>query len=362
VLHVLGSLNRGGIEIWLLQALRAVDRRAVQMDFYCLSGDEGSLAPEALALGSRVFVGARGRRGLGRPFSGVLRAGRYDVVHSHVHFFSGYVLRVAAKHGVPGRIAHSHTTEQERPALVRRRYLSVMRKWIEDHATLGLGVSDEAMAALFGPGWRDRDDRRVLYWGLDLERFRQAPAADLRERLGIPTTDRVVGHVGRLDAVKNHRFMLDIAEEMERSGNPVWFLFVGDGSLRRELQQLVRNKGLRRVVFAGEVEEVAPFLQVMDAFLFPSLWEGLPQAVIEAQAAGLRCLCSDVVTREVAVLPDAVEFLSLDSSAREWAGVLGDLVAGPPLDRDDALARVAAGPFEITRSVHELTAIYRHGR
>ncbi len=362
VLHVLGSLNRGGIEIWLLQALRALDRRAVQMDFYCLSGDEGSLAPEARALGSRVFVGTRSRRRLGRDFSNVLSTGRYDVVHSHVHFFSGHVLRVAAKHGVPVRIAQSLTAPHESPGLMRRAYLSLMRRWIEEYATLGLGVSNEAMAALFGPGWRERDDRRVLYWGLDLGRFRRAPDADPRARLGIPPEDHVVGHVGRFDVMKNHRFMLEIAEVLERSGSRVWFLFVGEGSLRGELEQLVRRKGLRRVVFAGEVDEVAPLLQAIDAFVFPSLWEGLPQAVIEAQAAGLRCLCSHAVTREVAVLPEAVEFLSLDEPAEVWAEALRGLLAAPSADRAVAPALLAGSPFDITRTVHEITEIYRHGR
>ena len=183
VLHVLGSLNRGGIEVWLLQALRVVDREATHMDFYCLGGEQGELASDAEELGSRVFVGDPGRTGLRfrRHFSGVLRSGEYDVVHSHVHHFSGYVLRLAAKHGVRGRIAQSLTAPREqRPSVRRRAYLALMRRWINRHATLGLGVSNEAMHSLFGKGWSNRSDRTLLHWGIDLGRFRSPPAVDLR--------------------------------------------------------------------------------------------------------------------------------------------------------------------------------------
>jgi glycosyltransferase involved in cell wall biosynthesis len=332
------------------------------MDFYCLGSDEGVLAPDVKALGSRVFVGNLKRNPLrfSRHFSRILRSDGYDVVHSHVHHFSGYVLRLAHRNGVRGRIAQSLTAPTEqRPSLLRRIYLAQMRRLIERHATLGLGVSSEAMVSMFGPGWRTRDDRQILYWGVDLERFRNPPTANLRERFSIPASESIVGHVGRLDRAKNHELMLDIAEELDRSGARVWLVFVGDGPLRRELQESVLRRGLKRVVFAGEVEEVASLLRAMDLFLFPSRWEGLPQSVIEAQAAGLRCLCSDVITSEVAVLPDAVRFLSLERPASDWAQTLRSMLAQTPLDKHGALTRVAESPFAIEESVRRLTVIYQ---
>lgn len=364
VLHVLGTLNRGGVETWLMDTLRHVDRAAYHFDFCCLSGEEGVFAPEAKSLGSKVFP-IKLTKNLplfNKQFARLLQKGQYDIVHSHVHRFSGYILRQAARGGVQSRIAHSFTAPvNQANSATRQVYLALMGRWLTRYATVGLGNSSESMISLFGPDWQSNPQRKLVYCGIDLDLFKQ-PAMDshkTREKWDIPETALIVGHVGRLTSAKNHRFALEIAAALQQLDARVWFLFVGDGPLRAEMEGIARENGLRQVVFTGIVEDVTTYLKSMDLFLFPSLWEGLPQSVIEAQAVGLRCLCSDAVTREVAVVPEAVQFLPLDLPAVEWAERIRAMLDAPRVDAQMAWESVAASPFAIENSVSALTQIYR---
>jgi glycosyltransferase involved in cell wall biosynthesis len=158
--------------------------------------------------------------------------------------------------------------------------------------------------------------------------------------------------------VKNHQFLIRIAEEISKLHSNVWFLLVGEGPLRQQLQELARRRGLTRVIFTGAVTEVECYLRSMDLFVFPSLWEGLPQSMIEAQAAGLGCLCSDAVTREVAIVPGAVRFLPLAAGARAWADACLAMAGQPKIDPQYALERVSDSPFAIHKSVERLQLLY----
>jgi glycosyltransferase involved in cell wall biosynthesis len=364
VLHVLGALNRGGIETWLMHVLRHIDRDAFQLDFCCLSGEEGVFAPEAKSMGSKVFPIklTKNLPSFNKGFAHLLQEGKYDIVHSHVHQFSGYILRQADRGGVQSRIAHSFTAPSKQSnSVVRQAYQALMGRWLTHYATVGLGNSTESMISLFGSDWKNNPQRKLVYCGIDLDFFKQPVTIShkLREKWSIPKTALVVGHLGRLTPAKNHRFALEIAAAMQQLDARIWFLFVGDGPLRAEMESIAQENGLRQVVFTGTVEDVTAYLEIMDLFLFPSLWEGLPQSVIEAQAVGLHCLCSDVVTREVTVVSEAVHFLSLNLTAVDWAKRIMAMLEEPRMDAEKARKLVAASPFAIENSVSALTQIYR---
>jgi len=198
VLHVLGQLNRGGVETWLMNVLRSIDRSAFRMDFLVQRTEPGAYDDEARQLGSDVIpCPAPDPLTFARNFRRVLRQrGPYDVVHSHVHAYSGWVLRLAAKEGVPVRIAHSHTdrsnVESER-TLRRRAYRALMGHLIRRHATAGIGISEAATSSFYGQGWR-RDPRwRVLYYGMDFSRIRGPhDRAAIRAELGLPPDAMVI--------------------------------------------------------------------------------------------------------------------------------------------------------------------------
>ena len=218
VLHSLGSLQHGGIETWLLQVMRHTDCDRFRMDFLVHTEEAGVFDREVRALGSRIIFCPP--TGLRRPWSyvayprqllSVLRKfGPYDIVHGHMQEFSGYLLRAAAKAGVPARIAHSHNCDSVgawRPGPVRRAYNRVLSSWIDRYATLGLACSRAAARSLYGENWENDRRRRVLHYGIDLAPF--CESLDLpgeRQRCGLPAGVPVVGHVGRFVPQKNHAF------------------------------------------------------------------------------------------------------------------------------------------------------------
>ncbi len=365
VLHVLGTLGLGGVENWLMNVLRHIDREQIQMDFCCLSGIEGSHAAEARNLNSKVIPCkiTKNLHSFNRKFAHILSSGEYDIVHSHVYLFNGYILRQAAKSGIQQRIAHGHTNPPaECQPYARRLYKKIMQQWLKKYTTLGLGISKAALPSLFGRQWREMKQLEVLYCGVDLSPFWSLPVdSNIREQLGIPDEDKIIGHLGRLTPAKNHKFFLKIAASIQQKRPDVRFLIVGDGPLRKELEELTLELELDNVLFIGDTNKVAPYLATMDLLLFPSLWEGLPLSVVEAQAADLHCLCSDIITDEVAILPGAVRFKDLHRSAEEWGQTCIELLDEPGIPAGKGVSFLAETSFSITNNVKCLTQIYCSG-
>jgi|HubBroStandDraft_1064217.scaffolds.fasta_scaffold15798_2 glycosyltransferase involved in cell wall biosynthesis len=363
VLHALGSLDPGGVEMWLLNVARHIDRDRFQFDFCTFGSQPGLQAVEAEKLGSKVLRCPKGSNPwkFRNRFRRILREGGYDVVHSHVHLFSGAILRWANAEGVPVRIAHSHTSQDDKPnTLARQCYRSVMKSWIYRYATHGLAASRLAAAALFGENWQTDCRFRVLYYGVDLDAFRQPFVRDeVRSELGIPLDALVVGHVGRFVPAKNHRFLLEIASEIVRSRPEIHFLSIGDGPLRPEIEARAKAMGLEgKILFAGTRSDVPRLMRgSIDLFIFPSLYEGFGLSVLEAQAAGLRCLVSDAVPDEVGLSPESVEFLPASGGAALWARRVIALL-GARKNSTSAMDSMSRDKFSIQQSRLELARVY----
>jgi glycosyltransferase involved in cell wall biosynthesis len=368
ILHVLGMMERAGAETWLMHILRTLDRSRYQMDFLVHSPEPQEYDDELRALGSNLIVLPHIHRPLryARGINRILRDnGPYDVVHSHVHQYSGFVLRLAKRAGVPIRIAHSHldaSAIEARASLPRRAYLRLMRHWLEGNMTAGLSVSGVAAADLFGPHWACDPRHQLLFCGIEMEPFCQPVCkAAVRGELGIPEHAFVVGHVGRFAEQKNHTFLLDIAAAVVQCAPEVRFLLVGDGGLREAMEAKAAALGLtERMIFAGPRADVPRLmLGAMDAFLLPSQYEGLPLVLMEAQAAGLPCVFSDNTAREADIVPALVRRRSLAVPASGWAETLLEVRAsGPAISRDEAFAIAEATPFNIHTSWNLLERVY----
>jgi glycosyltransferase involved in cell wall biosynthesis len=363
ILHVLGKLDRGGVETWLVQVLRHIDRQKYQMDFLVNDPNPGAYDDEVRSLGARIIpcLGYRNPARYALNFWRILREyGPYDCVHSHVHNGSGYVLMLAAMAGVPSRIAQSHTNTKLTEASagpVRRLYLGLMRRLLKRYASLGIAVSSFAGDSLM-PGWRDDARWHLRPYGIESAPFDiEVDSAGVRARLGIQPGVPVVGHVGRFVEVKNHRLILEIAEELSRLDPKVVFLLVGDGPLRPEIEAEIRRHGMtERFVLAGLRADIPAILQgAMDAFLFPSLYEGLGIALMEAQLAGLRCVVSDVVPPEAELVPGMVSWISLSDSPKRWAESLHDIFTSEEVWN---VSEEVRRNHSIETSVSQLAALY----
>ena len=364
ILHALGTLDPGGVETWLLNVMKYVDRDRFEFHFCTFGRHAGLYAAEIEKLGGKVLRCPKGANlwSFARRFRKILREGNYDVVHSHVHLFSGAALRWAKAEGVPMRIAHSHTSRDGRPDTpARRGYRRLMNSWIDRYATHGLAASRLAAEGLFGQNWGADSRFRVLYYGIDLGAFEEPVSRkDVRKELGIPLDVPVVGHVGRFVPPKNHRFLLDVASEILKRRPEVHFLLVGDGPLRPEIESRGRAMGLaEHVHFAGTRIDVSRLLRgAMDLFLFPSLYEGFGLSVVEAQAAGLNCLISNVVPEDAVFLPEVVTSLSLSAGADSWSTEMIRMLDKPRSEPSSLLQRMADSPFSVERSSKELAGVY----
>lgn len=325
ILHCLGTLDPGGVETWLLHVLKAIDTKRFQFDFCTFGPHAGLFAPEVEKLGARVLRCPLSKNvwKFGTRFRRILRQGQYDVVHSHVHLLSGLLLRWAHLEGIQIRVAHSHNSyDGKSKTASRRAYRSLMKRLIRDHATHGLAASSLAADDVF-LDWRKDARIAILHYGIDLRRFKGPIDSDSREkRIGLPPNVRVIGHVGNFVPMKNHSFLLDLASRIKRERPDIHFLLIGDGSLRASVEARASTMGLQGIMhFLGTRTDVPELLRsCVDAFVFPSLWgEGLPIAVLEAQAAGLRCVISNDITSEVAILPNQIDQLPLALGAEEWA-------------------------------------------
>jgi glycosyltransferase involved in cell wall biosynthesis len=378
VLHVLGQMTEGGIETWLFQLVRRLHPDRVQMDFL-VETNHTCPCPyedEIRARGCHIFIYPHTRnpwRYHQQIQQVVKKYGPYDIVHSHDNFIGG-VMWAAKDAGVPVRIAHSHTDLftvqklfQSQASLQRQLafqfFLKLNRKWIHQYATVGFGCSHNAGASLFGRSWGVDARWQLFYCGIDLAPFQVRPdSALLRAELGIPHDRFVIGHTGRFAPAKNHSFILKIFAEFIQRQPQTHLLLVGEGHLRPEIQQQVAQMGLsHHVTFTGSRSDVPRLMTgAMDAFLFPSLFEGLGLVLIEAQAAGLPCLFSDEIPIDADVVHPLIHRFSLAHSPAEWAEALFKLQHAPKTIRSsDALDWVTKSDFNLERSLQQLETMYQ---
>ena len=368
ILHVLGAMNRGGAETGHVRALNHIDRKQFQMDCLVHTTEPCAYDAEIRALGSQIIPCLHYSKPwiYAQNFKKVLRDyGPYDVIHCHLHYFSGYSLFLAWQAGVKMRIAHSHVDGrllQKNFSPFRQIYSQVMKQLIWRFATLGLAVSRPAAADLFGTNWEGDPRWRVLYYGIDLAPFRQAADSQaLRFELGIPADAFVLGHVGRFTQEKNHTFLLDIAAEVCKREPKTYLLLVGDGPLRPDIAQKAQQIGLaNRIIFAGLRSDVPHLMQgAMDAFVLPSLYEGLPTVVVEAQAAGLPCVISNVIAEETTTIKSLIWQMSLNEPASAWANTILSAWHSPKnINPTEALTIMEQSSFNIIRGVKLLQEVY----
>jgi glycosyltransferase involved in cell wall biosynthesis len=361
VLHVLGKLDRGGAELRTLDVIRHLDRERYRFDFVCTSGEEGELGGEVRRLGGEVYPIAASPA-FGFRLAERIRKSGYHAVHSHVHYFSGWVLRVAASTGVPVRIAHFRSTHDGRGESLRRRLQrSLMRRWIDRHATAIAGVSRAALDSALGAGWESDPRCRILYNGLAPGPFAiPGEPAEVRREFGFPVSSKLCIHVGRMDAAKNHERLISIFAALHRLRPETRLLMVGrcGGAIAERVRRRIEIAGIEKAVrFAGVRSDVPRLLKAADAMILPSVREGLPGAALEAAAAGLPVVASDLPgVLEIAPHFFGITALSLDEPDSAWACAAGQAIdQGRAANPVEALSRSV---FAMRRCVKAFERLY----
>jgi glycosyltransferase involved in cell wall biosynthesis len=365
VLQVVHSMNRGGIETWLMNVLRNIDRERFAFDFMVYTTKQCAYDDELRALGARILPCIPPSQSLSH-LADVQRVmssgGSYDAVHAHGDVEVGVPLLVAARVGIPIRIAHSHNAPvQQHRRLRSYLFRPALRRLMEMYLTHGLGCSGSACAHLFGARWKADKRVNILNYGLDWAPFKKPVERNaIRAQLDLPHDAMVIGHVGRFELQKNHFFFLELARRIVNQRPDAYFLLVGDGALRSVMQERASALGLgSRVIFVGMRADTPEMLQAMDIFLFPSLFEGLGIALLEAQSVGLPCVISDVVPTAAIVIESQVRRLPLLAPPDVWAQAALEMAA-QYRSRQHAAAwnAVAQGQFSIQHCIAQLISIY----
>ena len=345
VLHVVGNMDAGGLETLIMNWYRNIDRERVQFDFLTNTVKKGYYEQEILALGGKVYH---------TTFMDDKNAGKYkadlrrffeehrefSVVHGHHSALGPTYLKEAARAGVPCRISHSHIASYSKTVRGILKYL--ITRGFGKHATHRFACSVAAGQYMYGKN----AEFTVINNGIDTERF--AFSADVRSAKRTELAldgKKVLIHVGRFHDQKNHTFLVDIFNAVHAADPDTVLLLVGVGPLEDSIREKVRGLGLdAHVRFLGNRSDVNELLCAADAFVFPSLYEGLPLTLVEAQTSGIPVVCSTAVTDETK-LTEQYRALALSAPVSEWAEAVR-LAASSEHDRAEAYLAVRGKHYD----------------
>ncbi|WP_026648091.1 glycosyltransferase family 1 protein [Bifidobacterium pseudolongum] len=323
VLNLITSLDRGGAETMIMNYYRHMNRSKVQFDFLVNREQIGAYEPEIHSLGGRIYrMGPMYPGQFGkykRDFRHFLRTHpEYRVIHSHLEERSYFPLRIAKEEGVRVRISHAHNAYRGFNA--KTLFRDYFRHRLPPYPTHKFACSEEAAIWLYGKDVLQRNEVSMIHNAIDGELYAFSPTTrdDMRDQLGLGDA-LVLGNIGRLVEQKNQTFLIDVFVAIGQHHSNVKLLILGDGPLEQHLKAHATARGVADdIIFTGSVPNVPDYLQAMDAFLLPSLFEGLPVSLIEAQAAGLPSFASDNITRSSNISGN-VQFLPLQRDADFWA-------------------------------------------
>ena len=359
IAHIIGKWLGGGVESVVMNYYRNIDKNKIQFDFICDEDSTDIPYEEIEELGGKVILIPPYQKVFKyhKELKKVLMNGNYKIVHSHINTLSVFSLWAAKSAKVPVRIAHSHSTTNKKE-WKKNLIKNILKPFSKLFATDYFACSELAGRWLFGNKEFDRKKVFVLNNAIDLDKFKfnKEIRNQKRNELKIKDETLVIGHIGRFVEQKNHRFLIDIFNEIHNQEKNSILLLAGQGPLQEEIKQKVKDLKLTRCVkFLGQRKDANELYQAFDVFLLPSLYEGLPVVGVEAQASGNLCYLSNDMTKETKVL-DSTVFMSLEYSAEEWAfGILRD---SKKYKKHDTKTEVSNYGFNIKKEAKKLEEKY----
>lgn len=330
ILHILGNTQLGGAESRIMDLYRHMDRSVVQFDFVVHSKEEGYFNEEIRKLGGRIFRVPRFRVlnyfSYCRAWKKLLQEHRDADGRSEFHMIQGHMtstaaiyLPIARKCGIETTIAHARSAGVDKGLKgILTRFL---RHNLSKKADYLFTCSELAGISVFGKKAVEQGRTRFLPNAIDCQKFAPDPLVreKIRRELGIENC-YVIGHVGRFHYAKNHEYLLRVfAELVKRKTRDYVLLLLGEGSGMEDIRILSRELGIGdKVYFLGNKSNINDYYQAMDYFVYPSRFEGMPGTIVEAQTAGLRCLMSDTICKEV-IATELVTTRSIREDPGLWA-------------------------------------------
>ena len=358
ILQITGGMDMGGIENFIMNIYRNIDRTKVQFDFLIHQEEKQVFEDEILSLGGKIYRIPSIRKSGYFKYKKNLRKffnnSSYKAVHSHYNELSGIILKVAKQCGIQSRISHSHIAYPNYPNIILRLFGDYLRILLKKSSNLKFACSKLAGEWLYGKN----NDFKVINNGIEPLNYKyNLDKSEIkRKELRLNDNNIVIGHVGRLNRQKNHKFLIEIFSKLVKINNNYKLFLVGIGELEKEIKEQIRNLNLENnVKLLGVRKDVNELLQAFDIFLFPSLYEGLPVTLVEAQGAGLKCFISDSVTREIDLECGLTEFISLNKPSKEWAEIIDK---NKDYERKDTVEALRSHGYDMTQNAKELEDLY----
>lgn len=357
ILFYSGTLQQNGTEMFMMNILRYIDRTCFHIDF-CISDTE--ITPnrvEAESYGCKVYVLPSRRQ---NPIRSIIaqwnfmrkNAHIYDAIHWNGGNLSSISILLFAKYfNIPIRIVHAHSSNAK--GLHNRILHKFHKLFIRSVCNRFFACSTSAAHFFYG-----NNPAVIINNGIDVDKFGYNPQIkmEIRDKFYIPLTAQVIGHVGQFTDIKNHSFLLDIFSAYHKYNRNSYLLLVGKGPNQEYIQQKTNDLGLKdKVIFTGSRNDVNRLMQAMDCFVMPSLFEGLPFVLVEAQCSGLPCIVSDTINRDIQ-LTDNVTFLPLQIGAEKWAETIKTQMSA--FHRMSQSSTIKKKGFDIKDTVKYLEAIY----
>lgn len=321
VLHVVGNMNKGGIQSFLMEILRNMESTQFQLFFLCDEKESNAHEGEIQELGGEILripsLTDSGPFKYVRNMQKIIQENGIQAVHAHTYLASVFPLIAAWLEKVPVRIAHSHSTRDESNASFSRKiYVRFSKLLLNRLTTLRISCGQSAGESLFG-----ESSFILVKNGVPIDQFAfdSEKRKEIRHELGIGEELTVLLHVGRFIEVKNHEFLLKVFERYLTVDPKAKLVLVGDGPLLSTVQQIASGLGIESsVLFLGVRNDVRFIYSISDLLLLPSVSEGFPLTLLEAQANGVPSLVSTGVPREVSLHNDLIQFKPLSDSLDSW--------------------------------------------
>lgn len=368
VLIVAGAMNVGGIENQLMHLLRQADQTRFQIDF--TSTEQNPVfKEEILSLGSECIMIPKtyGRHFLRycRALFKVMRQGDYDIVHSHELFHSGMVLLTARLACVKHRFVHAHNWSDDEGVGVkkswkRRAYNHVMQRLIQWNATDFVACSTLAGKFLYGGKVVKQPNYHLVFNSVDTSKFiEKYDQVESGEFCGDGWIN--VLQVGRFTPIKNQLFTAEIAKELKVRGKKIRILCAGNvgGEYDDAVAAKIREYGIEeQMLLIGVRKDIDVLMRKSSAFLLPSLYEGMPLVLIEAQASGLPCVTADTYSREVDFSLGTVNWLQLEDGVSAWADAVEKATAQGRAEKAAVVQAIEKGGFDSRVFAKKICELY----
>lgn len=359
ILQIVAKMDMGGLENFLMNIYRNINKSLIQFDFIVNDDDKNYFEDEIYKMGGKIFkipsIRKSGHFKYFRSLRKIFKKEQYKIVHSHYNAVSGFILKEAKICKIKNRIAHSHTAPG-----VEFKYKGIMGLYKKySKSLINKNVTERFACSKLAGEWLFEGEKfKIINNGIVAKdyKYNSEKRKKIRKELKISEEEIVIGHVGRVDREKNQEFILDIFFKLIEINKNYKLFLIGEGVLRKKLEKKVKDLNVEEQVhFLGVRNDVKDLLQAFDLFIFPSLVEGLPVTLVEAQAAGLKCFISDSITKEVDLGCDLLNFISLEKSAEEWARFIDN---NKKYERKNMFKIIQESGYDMEKNIKEIEKMY----